>query len=710
MSTATTQTRKSVSTTAESSAWNKVDWIAAIVLTGIIAVAYWPALKNGFIWDDDLMLTHNPLIKAGDGLRLIWFTNKPTDFFPLTYTDLWIEWRMWGMNAAGYHLTNILLHAVNAVLLWRVLVKLFEVDQAAKTGFTMAWFAAALFAVHPVNAATVAWIAERKNTLALLFSLLSVLAYLRSEAVGARKRNASYALSLICFVLALLSKTAGVALPVVLLGIAWWKRGLKSRDVIRAIPFFAAAVIMGLVTIWFQNHRALSADFPQRDLMTRIAGVGRALGFYVSKAVVPVGLMPVYPQFAINARSAVALLPDVLLLGVIVVLWVQQKRWGRAALFAFVGFVVMLLPVSGLLSVNYHKFSLVADQWQYFALPFAMAAIVFGLAPALRSARTAVFGVAVVVCVVLSNAHARDFGSDTIWQKTLEKNPECWVAANNLGEQLVEREQFGEALKNFNRALQIKPGYSHALMGVASTYLRMRKYNEAIPPLEELVKSQPNNFFIRFNLGSALLLVNKAQLAAEQFQTALEIPEANIQEDRQWKFGDSDSGTMRAETESRFANALMALGKRDEAVRAYETVLTMTPDAAAVHYRLATLLGKQDREGARKHLREALRIEPGALDALNDLAWSYATDARASAAQKIEAQRLAMQAAQATKFSEPGILDTLAAASAAAGDFDNAVKFGKQGVDVANAKGDKPLAEDLQKRVDGYAQHRPYTE
>src|SRR3954470_20745915 len=113
MSAVASQTRKSSKPSPSAGTKDISKWVPALVLIALVGVAFWPALKNGFIWDDDLMLTENPLIKAADGLRLIWFTTKPTDFFPVTYTDLWIEWRLWGMKAAGYHLTNILLHAVN---------------------------------------------------------------------------------------------------------------------------------------------------------------------------------------------------------------------------------------------------------------------------------------------------------------------------------------------------------------------------------------------------------------------------------------------------------------------------------------------------------------------------------------------------------------------------------------------------------------------
>ncbi len=201
-----------------------------------------PALRAGFIWDDDVMLTDNPFIKAANGLYHIWFTTALPDYFPLTSTSFWLEWRLWGMNATGYHLTNILLHGASAVLLWRVLAHL---------KIPGAWLAALVFAIHPVNVESVAWITERKNTLSLFFCLLAAYWYLRGESgsPSAPSRSAHpatrcYWLSLVAYLPALLSKTSVVMLPLVLLALAWWQRGkVSARDLRRSAPLFALSLI-----------------------------------------------------------------------------------------------------------------------------------------------------------------------------------------------------------------------------------------------------------------------------------------------------------------------------------------------------------------------------------------------------------------------------------------------------------------------------------
>jgi tetratricopeptide (TPR) repeat protein len=697
---------------AQSPAGRERAWLPTLALVAMVVVAYLPALKNGFIWDDDLMLTENPLIKSATGIFDFWFSTKPTDYFPLTYTDLWVEWRLWGMNATGYHLTNVLLHAVNALLLWRVLLAVVGVRGNGQFG--AAWFGAALFAVHPVNVATVAWIAERKNTLALAFALCSVLAYCKWEEPKSEIRSPKlYFVALGCFVLSLFSKTAGVGLPIVLLGIAWRKGNLARREIVRTMPFFAVAFVMGLATIWFQNHHALSADFPDRDLATKVAGVGMAIWFYVWKALLPIGLIPVYRQWTINAHVVTVYIPDVCLVGAMALLLVQNKRWGRTPLFVFGGFILMLLPVTGLLNVNYHQFSLVADHWQYFAIPFMTTFVAYGAWKWAPGSAAMILGGAVLACAILTWQQAKIYDKETLWRTTLAKNPRCWIACNNLGQGLEDRSQFDDALTYFKRSLEYHPGYRNALMGVASTYLRMNKTQQAIEPLTDLVRQQPNNVAVRYNLGTAYLDAGRAQQAEEQFEAAVQIPEDEAIMGKEWRMPGAlnDPKMLRAEIRNRLGAAQAAIGKKDEALKSLLASLAENPESGSANYRVATLLTeKHDRAGARKYLREALRVKPDAIEAQNDLAWNLATDANATAEEKAEAKRLALAVAEVTKESEPGALDTLAVAYAAEGEFEYAMQYTKKAEEQAVAKGDKNLAAELQKRAQIYSERRAYTE
>ena len=194
-------------------------YFQGFLLVALVLAAYWPAVHGGFILDDDVFLTRNPLIHAADGLRRFWCTTQAADYWPLTSTSLWLEWRLWGMNPTGYHLTNLCLHAAECLLLWRLLVRL-EVPGA--------YLCSLVFAVHPLNVESVAWITQRKGLMAMLFFLLSIDATLSAE--GARLRgarasgNAWYLASLGAYVLALVSKASVAPLPLVLYGLIAWSR------------------------------------------------------------------------------------------------------------------------------------------------------------------------------------------------------------------------------------------------------------------------------------------------------------------------------------------------------------------------------------------------------------------------------------------------------------------------------------------------------
>ena len=193
--------------------------VAAAMLLALTLLVYIPAMRCGFIWDDDAHVTRSLVLRDLDGLKQIW--SNPLSipqYYPLVHTTFWAEYQLWGLNATGYHVVNVVLHALGAVLLWRVLKRL---------NLPGAWLAAAIFAVHPVHVESVAWVTERKNVLSMVFYLLAAMAYLRFSPVEGEQRRdwRWYAPMLLFFVGALLSKTVTASLPAALLVVIWWKRG-----------------------------------------------------------------------------------------------------------------------------------------------------------------------------------------------------------------------------------------------------------------------------------------------------------------------------------------------------------------------------------------------------------------------------------------------------------------------------------------------------
>ncbi len=304
------------------------------LLTALILVAallvYIPAMQGGFFWDDHSFLVRSELIHARDGLRRFWLTTEAQDYFPLTSTMLWIEWRLWGAGAAGYHVVNVLLHAAAAVLVWRVLRRL---------NVPGAWLAGMLFAVHPVAAASAAWITEGKNTLPMALGLLSVMAWLTFEERAERPPGTAsrakgwYALAIALFLLALLAKTSVVMLPAVLLLCAWWRRGrISGKDLLRTVPFFALSLGLGLVTMWFQKHNVIGATLVRPEgICSRLAAAGWMVWFYLFKLLLPAGLCVIYPRWEVDGAIWLAFAPLAILAAGLALLWLRRREMGPGA-------------------------------------------------------------------------------------------------------------------------------------------------------------------------------------------------------------------------------------------------------------------------------------------------------------------------------------------------------------------------------------------
>lgn len=275
--------------------------LLALTIIAVTFVAYSPAITAKYIWDDGTLLYENPLVKARDGLYRFWLTTEAADYWPLWYTTFWLEWRIWGDDPLPYHVMNILLHAMAAVLLWRVLRRL-------QIGDLGAYLAGMIFAIHPVTVESVAWISERKTVLSMVLYLLSLLTYMRFEE---RLRSRWYVLSLVAAAAGLLAKTSVVMLPFVLLLLTWYKRGKLTRQAfLWSVPFFLLSLVFGLLTIWFQYHKTISDVIVRPEgLASRIAATGWCVWFYLYKTLLPINLTMIYPRWDVDGQRVLSYVP-----------------------------------------------------------------------------------------------------------------------------------------------------------------------------------------------------------------------------------------------------------------------------------------------------------------------------------------------------------------------------------------------------------------
>ena len=636
-------------------------WQGGLIIL-LVFLAYLPTLRGGFIWDDDSYVTHNPTLHDLGGLQRIWFkVGAVPQYYPMVHTTFWLEYHLWALNPIGYHLINVLLHAVAAILLWQVLRRL----QAPG-----AWLAAVIFALHPVEVESVAWVTERKNVLSAVFYFAAALAYLRFVAWEKPDRQNRfrwhwYLGALVLFLAALLSKTVTCSLPAVLLLVCWWKKGRVQRgDVMPLLPFFVVGVALGLLTAWMEKHHvgARGADW-SLTFADRCLIAGRALWFYAGKLVWPAPLTFIYPRWEIEPAVWWQWLFPIAAAGVVAGLWLARRRIGKGPLVAVLFFAGTLGPALGFVNVYPMRYSFVADHFQYLAsigpLTLAAAGIsrLFGF---FKKQEPALCGALVVVLGALTWQQAGIYQDlETFWRDTLAKNPDCWLAHNNLGTLLANQGHIEEAMEHSQKAIQINPNDSEALNNLGAALAAQGRFDEAIKNYYRAIQINPGFFKALNNLGLALV----------------------------------------------------AQGRFDEAIENFHKAIQINPNHPNAFLNLGIALAQSGRtKEAAAQFREALKLDPELALAMNNLAWILATGAEGELRDGAEAVRLAERACELTHYDEPLFIGTLAAAYAEAGRFSEAVTTAEKAEQLATSAGLTAVAAKNRQFLDLYRVGKPYHE
>jgi len=417
---------------------------------------------------------------------------------------------LWGRSPTGFHTTNAALHGLAAVLLWLVLRRL-RMPGAALAGL--------VFAAHPVNVASAAWIAERKNTLVMVFYLLAGLAYLEFDDRG---RRGWYAAALAAFALALLSKTSVVMFPFVLLGLAWWRRGrIGWGDWVRAVPFLVLAAVFGFVTVRFQHTRAMAGESASvAGPLWGLAACGRAVWFYGAKALVPVRLSMVYPRWALDVARPFPYGPTLALAAAFVGLSRCRSPWPRAVVAALGYTTVMLLPVLGFVGVYFMRFSFVADHWQYVAIPGAisLAAAAFS-GPVGRKGWAMVWVAALAALASQQTFSYRDQAA--LWRRTVIQNPRAWVAWNNLAAARVDAGRLKEAMAHCGRALRLKPNYAKPYFISGAAHAKAGRLRDAVRDFSKAIQIRPDLADAYYSRGTAFRDLGQCGRAIADYTRAI---------------------------------------------------------------------------------------------------------------------------------------------------------------------------------------------
>jgi tetratricopeptide (TPR) repeat protein len=664
--------------------------LAYSILFLLTILVYLPSVGGDFLWDDETYIKTNPLLTNFEGLYHIWFNLRANpQYYPLTFTTFWIEFQIWDLWPGGYHLVNIFLHAMNALLLWRVLSNL---------AIPGAWIAAAIFAIHPVHVDSVAQISERKNVLSMFFYLAALLTYLRfspldHSAEDHVPRSQSLYIGVVLLLLcALLSKTTACSLPAVILLLIWWKKERIDwrHDIIPLFPLFGLSLFMSGITV-FVEHEITGATGHQwdRSILEKTLIAGQAFWIYVIKLFWPVDLQFMYPKWEVISSDPWQYFFPILSFLVLVLTFLMRDRIGKAPAVALFCFVGNLLPALGFFNLYFMRYSFVADHFQYLASISLIAlsiSIIWrdfdctfdrALRSYSQSGTTIIkdfFHIApyrtLLTCVILLSLGALSWNHEslyanreTIWNETLKRDPESLVAHNNLGNIFLERNEYKRALSHYQSVINFDPDFPEAQYNLALTLFRLGQSDEAFPHGQQAVQLKPDVSLFHSLLGSLFWTKGNTEQAIEHFRQATQlsppIPQAHY-----------NLGLLYLQTTPSPATVLV-----QEAIAQFE---------------------------------RALALNPNSLQTQHTLAWTLATFPNASIRNGQRAVQLAEQACQRTQYQIPQLLDTLAAAYAESGQFLKAIQTAQTAAETAHDQQQEALANQITIRLELYKTNKPY--
>ena len=710
-----------------------------LLLAAMVWVVFGQTLGFGFVdFDDNSYIYDNPIVQKGltfPGIAWAFTHVWASNWHPLTWISHMLDCQFYGLNAAGHHLTNVLLHTATAILLFLVLRRM--------TGcLWRSAFVAAVFAIHPLRVESVAWLAERKDVLSGLFFMLTLGAYIHYA--HRPWSPARYGLVVLLFALGLMCKPMLVTLPLVLLLLDYWPlnrlqtnagtepvfrlahRQIPRRLIFEKLPLLVLAVASCAITIFAQTRVIQSSG--NLSLPTRIGDALISYVAYIGQMLWPAGLAVFYPLPAGGVRIAAVMLSLVLLAGISTGVILLRHRHPYL-LTGWLWYLIMLLPVIGILQVGVQAR---ADRYTY--LPEIGLYVLLTWAAADFCARgryrrvVLAGGTAIILVALIFGARAQTAywrNSETLWTHTLACTSDNFIAHYGLGYALFQKGKVEDAIAQYQKALEINPDYAEACNNLGNALLRQGKVDEAIGLLQKALQLKPDYAEACVNLGNALLQLGKADEAIAQLQRALQLnPDSanahDILGNALFQKGNVTEAITQyqvalqinphsAEAGYNFGNALLQLGKVDEAIVQYQQALQLNPDFADAHNNLGTaLLHQGNAAEAIAQYQRALQLKPDKVEVLNNLAWLLATGPHTSLRDGPQAVALAQRANQLTGDGNPVVLDTLAAAYAEAGRFPEAVTTAQRALRLAEARSNSALAASLQSQLKLFHAGQPF--
>jgi tetratricopeptide (TPR) repeat protein len=567
-----------------------------VVIIGATLWVYSPAFHGGWLWDDIKYLPENPLLHDPARLWKIWFEpGHRMEYYPIESTVQFAQWTLWKNNTLGYHLTSVILHAVSALLVWRLL---------AKIGVRLAWWGGLIFAVHPMMVESVAWVVELKNTLSLPPLLLAMCLYIDYDE---RKSRLDYLLVLGLFVVSMLCKSTGMMLPPVLLLYAWWNRGhVTWIDVKLSAPFFGISLVLGLLGLGLMVQFNVAPTSPVSvSALARLDTIGREMILYVIRFLYPVDLLPVYPSGLVTPTLG-GLLPWLLTGGVLYGSWLKRDRWGKHVLLGLGFFLLNMVPTLGSIYASLPNMIWSLDHMFYVPSIGLIGLIVAGagrlqqkIRPALRPGVSGVLAILVALLALECRWYVGFYQNEEVfWRYTLRNFSNSAVAHDNLGHYLLRNDRLQEAVDQLGQSLQIDRTSAIAFNNLGNALRRQGRPEEAREQFRQAVKLDPKYAEAHNNLGNSLLQTGQISEAISQLEEAVRLRP---------NYADAHNG---------LGNALVLNDQIPQAIEEYKASVRINPDLPEAHNGLGNaLLQTGQLPEAREQCQEALRLNPNYTDA-----------------------------------------------------------------------------------------------
>ncbi|HJW38782.1 MAG TPA: tetratricopeptide repeat protein [Candidatus Udaeobacter sp.] len=708
-------------------------------LVAITWLVFGQTVRYDFVnYDDNEYVYANPAITSGlnpHGIIYAFSGSHARNWHPLTTLSHMLDCQLWGVRAGGHHLTNVVLHTIAAVLLFLVL-------QQMTGAIWQSAFVAALFAIHPLHVESVAWISERKDVLSAVFFMLTLGAYVRyvrSRSIG------RYLTMSILFALGLMSKPMLVTLPFILLLLDYWPlksfavRSSTKRLILEKIPLLALSAAGGFVTLWMQQSSVARTE--ELPLIWRVANGLVTYAIYLRQMIWPVGLAVFYPhhgdQLPVWEIGLAIVLLALMSAGAIAL---RHKR--PYLVTGWFWYLVMLLPVIGLIQVGSQahadRYTYLPQIGLYLLLAWAITDICRASVSdanrketafrrnALQSRILAVAAsvaiIALAGCAYVQASHWRN--GESLWGHALAVTSGNFLAHDGLGECLVNRGRLDEAIDQFQKALNIAPGYPEIQTNLILALTRKGRTDEAIAHLQTYLDQHPTDAQAHYNLGSTLRKKGDSQGAIAAYEKALSIqaryPAAHyslgIALDQNGQIDEALAHYQEAVKEQPnypeayylLGNDLLEKGRVDDAIAAYEQGLKNRQKYPELENNIGLALLQKGRPSeAIAHWQNALAGQSDSVDSLNNLAWVLATFPESWIRNGRQALALAERANQLSRDNNPAILRTLAAAYAENGRFTEAKVTAERGLQLANAQENPALANILEGDLARYRRNAP---